>query len=654
MAVSQRAADSGEDGSFLLGTPSSARVLAITPSLQSVFVNDAVIAQVASDVVEDMVPVCRLLIIYTGGTIGMKITPEHGYVPVPEYLTQMLANIPTFHDPGAVPQHAAGSTSPFTNPVHVTLQYDLDSTNELAPQTPNTPGAHVVINGTPCVRTRKPALLTSPSLYGKRIPYSILEYEPLLDSSNMIKIARDIEVNYQLFDAVIILHGTDTMAYTASALSFMLEDLGKTVILTGSQVPLTEVRNDAVDNVLGALTIAGHFVIPEIGLFFNNKLFRGNRSSKVDAVDFNASDSPNIRPLVLVGINIAGVVIETYGSGNAPNNRPDILLALKEASDRGCKKGRVTDSYATGKALLEIGVIPGFDMTPEQIIPRRRVSRDHASQLAWGAHGTDPTTAFHLSAQYWATCQYRDVGLGGASSPGVSVPKKIERTPSSKSTKLTMMEEVQFPIAASVGSSSVVEFLLTNGASVIHRRAEVEKLLIDAGAHSAAEEADDLSSRMVSAAALGDVELLDLFVFLAHPIASSIEDLLPSFPNFVVLELVKLPDSYDPPRLTCADTASCRTNYWFAAFKPARIPHSHNVVHNASHTRLSGCTDAAQAHSLPRWWYRWTEWNGGEKFRFRKQLHCLGRRVRGIMKTFVKSSLLFKDTQLKLPNRLLN
>ncbi|KAI9300809.1 asparaginase-domain-containing protein [Cunninghamella echinulata] len=235
-----------------------------------------------------------------------------------------------------------------------------------------------------------------------------------------VRIAKDIEVNYEYYDAFIVLHGTDTMAYTASALSFMLEELGKTVIITGSQVPLSEVRNDAVENLLGALTIAGHFVIPEVSLYFGKKLYRGNRTSKISAVDFEAFDSPNLPSLVDVGINIdvrwplvlrptqiskfsastelnpnvatlrlfpginettvrmmlaaptQGVVLETYGAGNAPG-RADLLNALKEASERGvvivnctqCRKGLVTDVYATGKQLARVGVVAGADMTPE-------------------------------------------------------------------------------------------------------------------------------------------------------------------------------------------------------------------------------------------------------------------------------------------------
>nr|KAJ3422761.1 hypothetical protein HK105_006440 [Polyrhizophydium stewartii] len=372
----------------------------------------------------------RVLVVYTGGTIGMQNTPQHGYLPVKGFISRTLASMLRFHSremDGVSPMDSeAVLAAAETNDAHVTLfghgEHVAEDVRAEALRQPDVG----VINGTVVRRVRLPALVSPPSLYGKRIKYSILEYDPLLDSSNMtmsdwVKIATDIEVNYRLFDAFIVLHGTDTMAYTASALSFMLEDLGKTVIITGSQVPLAEVRNDAVDNLLGALTIAGHFVIPEVGLFFDNRLFRGNRSSKVNAVDFNAFDSPNLRPLVNVGINIdvswidiwrpkriaqfrtfkamnpsvaalrmfpgiteatvraflsppiAGVVLETYGAGNAPSNRPELLAALKEACDRGvvivnctqCKRGLVSDIYETGRALTNIGIVPGADMTPE-------------------------------------------------------------------------------------------------------------------------------------------------------------------------------------------------------------------------------------------------------------------------------------------------
>eukprot|EP00039_Didymoeca_costata_P015039 m.249767 g.249767 ORF g.249767 m.249767 type:complete len:123 (-) comp16141_c0_seq17:3764-4132(-) len=105
----------------------------------------------------------------------------------------------------------------------------------------------------------------------------VIEYDPLLDSSNMnmedwLRIARDIHRFYHDWHGFVILHGTDSMAYTSSALSFILENLGKTVIVTGSQVPLKEQRNDGASNLQGALLIAGHYIIPEVGLFFNNKL----------------------------------------------------------------------------------------------------------------------------------------------------------------------------------------------------------------------------------------------------------------------------------------------------------------------------------------------------------------------------------------------
>ncbi|KAJ1813950.1 hypothetical protein LPJ75_002973 [Coemansia sp. RSA 2598] len=269
-------------------------------------------------------------------------------------------------------------------------------------------------------------LITPRSLYGRRVQYCFLEYDPLLDSCNMdmtdwVRIVTDIERFYYTFDAFIILHGTDTMSYTASALSFMLQNLGKSVIVTGSQVPIAEVRNDGIENFLGALTIAGHFVIPEVTLYFNNKLFRGNRCVKSDAMDFDAFSSPNLAPLVKVGVDfevnwpevlrpnaiepfcahkqmesnvatlrlfpgitasavraflappIQGIVLETYGAGNAPDARPAILEALADASERGvvivnvtqCQRGNVSDLYASARGLTAAKVVPGRDMTSE-------------------------------------------------------------------------------------------------------------------------------------------------------------------------------------------------------------------------------------------------------------------------------------------------
>ncbi|KNE61692.1 L-asparaginase, type I [Allomyces macrogynus ATCC 38327] len=368
------------------------------PGPSKEFHSDAVNIQMQSAAaLEEMVAadISRVLIIYTGGTIGMKNTLEHGYVPAPHFLTTFLGSMARFHDPEGV-FSAAGT------PLPVSLLNQL----------------HNRIVRTPEGKPEKvDALVTPPSLWGKRIVYSVLEYDPLLDSSNMtmkdwVKIATDVELNYEFYDAFIILHGTDTMAYTASALSFMLENLGKTVILTGSQVPLSEVRNDAIENLLGALTIAGHYVIPVPW----QPHVQGRRPWGLSAFD-----SPNLGPLVNVGIHIdvhwrdvwrpralakfrahkhmdasvatlrifpgitestiraflqapiRGVVLETYGAGNAPDARKDLLGALKEASDRGvvivnttqCKRGLVSDIYSTGKALLAAGVVPGSDLTPE-------------------------------------------------------------------------------------------------------------------------------------------------------------------------------------------------------------------------------------------------------------------------------------------------
>lgn len=338
----------------------------------------------------------KVLVIYCGGTIGMLNDAVHGYYPVAGHLSALLARSDTFNDP-AFQEHLQRGLSNDSD-------YDVSSMSS----------------------GRGPILVLPPSIYGKRIAYQILEYDPLKDSSNMsmddwIRLASDIEAHYHSYDAFVILHGTDTMAYSASALSFLLENLGKTVILTGSQIPFSEIRNDAKDNLLGALTMAGHYVIPEVCLFFGNRLYRGNRTSKVSAVGFAAFDSPNLKPLAKLGVNVEiewaevlrateirpfrahkqmdanvgclrifpgisagslraflrapmrGVVLETFGTGNAPDDRPEIVRAIADAVEAGvvvvnvtqCPKGRVANVYATGNTLSSIGVLSGSDMTTE-------------------------------------------------------------------------------------------------------------------------------------------------------------------------------------------------------------------------------------------------------------------------------------------------
>ncbi|VFQ47483.1 asparaginase [Desulfoluna butyratoxydans] len=275
----------------------------------------------------------------------------------------------------------------------------------------------------------KMAVLKSPSMP----EYHIHEYDPPLDSSSMspsawFDIAEDIAAHHAEYDGFLVIHGTDTMAYTASALPFMLEGLQKPVILTGGQIPLCEVRNDSRENLITAMLLAAREDIHEVCLFFDNRLFRGNRTTKWNAGGFDAFDSPNFPPLGTTGIDIEinrdlllpkpegqgalrvqrlysspvavlrlfpgisaavvknllappikGLVLETYGVGNAPDNDPELMAVLKEATDRGvvvvnctqCLKGRVMmGTYATGSALLEAGVISGFDMTPEAALAK--------------------------------------------------------------------------------------------------------------------------------------------------------------------------------------------------------------------------------------------------------------------------------------------
>lgn len=271
---------------------------------------------------------------------------------------------------------------------------------------------------------------TLPKILGLSHPempsYDIHEYNPLLDSSNMTLeqwnlIAEDIANNYQNYEGFVVLHGTDTMAYTASALSFMLEHLAKPVILTGSQIPLSEARNDAVDNLVTSLWLCANTKIKEVCIYFDNQLLRGNRARKISAESMSAFASPNYPNLADIGIHIQihqehcladskepfklqklsshfianfrlfpgfstevltflleqpvkGLVLETFGAGNAQSNHPPFLNLLRLASDKGvvivnctqCLHGKVEmNQYETGFRLLEAGLVSGYDMTPE-------------------------------------------------------------------------------------------------------------------------------------------------------------------------------------------------------------------------------------------------------------------------------------------------
>ncbi|GAB54805.1 L-asparaginase [Glaciecola punicea ACAM 611] len=318
----------------------------------------------------------HIYVAYTGGTIGMKPSVK-GFVPAAGYLSETVAKMPEFH------------------------------------------------------RSEMPN-------------FTIHEYSKLLDSSDMspsdwLDIAQDIASNYDQYDGFIILHGTDTMAYTSSALSFMLEGLQKPVIITGSQIPLAQLRSDGQANLLNALYIAANYPITEVTLFFNNKLFRGNRARKVDADGFDAFDSPNFPHLLSAGIHIEvntqlpalptkasrltvsptksqpigmvnlypgisssvltniiqqpvnALILLSYGVGNAPQNS-QLLSQIDKATKQGiivvnctqCMRGTVNMSgYANGKFVEETGVVSGKDITPEAALAKLHylLSKDDLSNV---------------------------------------------------------------------------------------------------------------------------------------------------------------------------------------------------------------------------------------------------------------------------------
>ncbi len=304
----------------------------------------------------------KVCMIYTGGTIGMKKEAQ-GYVPCKGFLAEQLALMPE------------------------------------------------------CSYPEVPA-------------FDLIEYEPLLDSSNIhcehwIKIAEDIFRLYDRYSGFVILHGTDTMAYTASALSFMLKGLSKPVVLTGSQIPFGVIRSDARDNIISSLMIAGENKVPEVCVFFGNHLFRGNRSIKVSSDEKGAFASPNYPDLAESGVHIryfdkniapAGnellytpihpqkiavlktipgisydifhsivdsgldaLVIEGFGAGNIPNIGGELDSLLSKAQKAGtpivictqCIRGSTSvGEYETSSQLKGFGAICAFDMTTEAAVAK--------------------------------------------------------------------------------------------------------------------------------------------------------------------------------------------------------------------------------------------------------------------------------------------
>ena len=303
----------------------------------------------------------RVLIIYTGGTIGMVNHPKTGAL-IPFDFEQIKQNVPELDR----------------------LNYDL----------------------------------------------AVHSFDPILDSSNMnpdvwAELVGIIAAKYEEFDGFVILHGSDTMAYTASALSFMLENLSKPVVLTGSQLPIGEIRTDAKENLITALEIAatkkgGKSMVPEVCIYFDYQLFRGNRSIKYNSEKFEAFRSPNYPKLAEAGVHLSffsnyiqhqpkkelkvhykmntnigvlklypgisrnaveaitksavdAIVLETFGSGNT-TTASWFLDCLQYAIDAGkvivdisqCQGGSVElGKYDTSKRLQQMGIVSGFDMTFE-------------------------------------------------------------------------------------------------------------------------------------------------------------------------------------------------------------------------------------------------------------------------------------------------
>jgi len=260
-----------------------------------------------------------------------------------------------------------------------------------------------------------------------------MEIDPLIDSANATpdtwcEIARILYARREQYSGFVVLHGTDTMAYTSSALSFLLPSFGKPVVVTGSQIPIGRTRSDGRQNLIGALEVAVRTDVPEVSLLFGEVLLRGNRATKMDAAGLDAFESPRCPPLATIGVEIdvnatvvrqlqgepglmagrlgkvaavqlfpgfsasilanlckpplQGLVLEAYGAGNGPSKDGEFLAAIESATAQGivvvvvtqCVRGSVQPgAYETGSALMRAGAVPGFDMTAEAALTKLAV-----------------------------------------------------------------------------------------------------------------------------------------------------------------------------------------------------------------------------------------------------------------------------------------
>ncbi len=278
-----------------------------------------------------------------------------------------------------------------------------------------------------------------PALRNLALELTVVSFDTPIDSSNIEPshwqaLARIVNDHYATHDGFVVLHGTDTMAYTASALSFMLSGLSKPVVFTGAQLPISEPRSDARENLVTALEVAsaskdGVALVPEVCIYFNYELLRGNRSKKVESMQFDAFDSGNYPLLAKAGVkidydfaairspengplavlsnldcniavfklfpgmqdssleavlatpNLKALILETFGSGNAPT-RPPFIALLAHAIEQGllvlnisqCPGGRVMQGrYETSQDLQRVGVIGGADLTTEAAVTKLMV-----------------------------------------------------------------------------------------------------------------------------------------------------------------------------------------------------------------------------------------------------------------------------------------